>query len=84
MAVERLRERVDTLAFTLVPSPFSLREARPAFEAILGAPLDAQAFARLVVEQGWVGEVAGTGGAEPRFTLEAHARSWPWAAAAKG
>lgn len=87
VAVEHLRERVDTLAFALLVSPFTLNEARLSFEAILGARLDADAFPRLLLEQGWVREVArieGAGASAARYQMEPHTRRWPWAPQGKG
>jgi 8-oxo-dGTP diphosphatase len=47
-AVERLRDRVGELAFELLPQPFKLPDARRAFEAILGEPLEPSMFERLL------------------------------------
>lgn len=47
-AVERLRDRVGELAFELLPQPFKLPEARRAFEAILGEPLEPSTFERVL------------------------------------
>jgi 8-oxo-dGTP diphosphatase len=58
LAVRRLRERVAELAFTLVSQPFSLDQARRAFEAILGAPLDPAAFRAELLREGLVHEIA--------------------------
>jgi 8-oxo-dGTP diphosphatase len=58
-AVDRLRDRVDELAFNLLPQPFDLGAARRAFEAILGEPVDAQRFER-VLRDGTVRAVTDT------------------------
>ena len=61
LAVRRLRERVADLAFALVPRPFSLADARRAFEVILGAPLDPAAFRAEVLRESLVREVSDAG-----------------------
>jgi 8-oxo-dGTP diphosphatase len=58
LAVRRLRGRVADLAFALIPQPFSLDQARRAFEAILGAPLDPAAFRAELLREGLVREIA--------------------------
>ncbi|MFO0758258.1 MAG: NUDIX hydrolase [Byssovorax sp.] len=78
-AVSRMRDQVHRLALALVPSPFSIDEARRAFEAILGAPLDPAAFPAFLVEQGWARAVEVTGAREPRFVAGAAAPRFPWA-----
>src|SRR5919199_152354 len=49
VAKAALRERMEEIAFELLPEPFTLEEARRAFEVILGGRLDRHAFeARLI------------------------------------
>jgi 8-oxo-dGTP diphosphatase len=58
-AVARLRERVDALAFDLLPRPFEMVMARRAFEAILGEPVSAERLARALA--GREGECTSSG-----------------------
>ncbi|MFS8068994.1 MAG: hypothetical protein ACMG6S_21750 [Byssovorax sp.] len=66
LAARRLRERVAELAFALIPQPFSLDEARRAFEVILGAPLDPAAFDAELLREGLVCD-APPGASSPRY-----------------
>ncbi len=50
----------------LFPQPFSLDEARGAFEAILGAPLDPAAFGAELLREGLVCD-APPGASSPRY-----------------
>jgi 8-oxo-dGTP diphosphatase len=68
LAVRRLRERVAELGFALIPQPFSLDQARRAFEAILGAPLDPAALLAELLREGLVREAEAEAGANsPRY-----------------
>jgi 8-oxo-dGTP diphosphatase len=49
-AIKRLRDRVGELAFELCAQPFKLADARAAFEAILGEPVDPLVFERVLRE----------------------------------
>jgi 8-oxo-dGTP diphosphatase len=84
LAARRLRERVNELAFALIPDPFTLDQAQRAFEVILGAPLDAAALHAALIREGLVVAAANDASAPaPRF----HAAPPPpvprWLAAAK-
>jgi 8-oxo-dGTP diphosphatase len=76
-AVEQLQAGVGELAFELVPQPFELAAARRAFEAILGEPIEPEAFERALCD-GMVRAVTMPGiGAETRY-VPAGLRRSPW------
>jgi 8-oxo-dGTP diphosphatase len=80
-AAARLVERIDDLAFDLLPETFTATAAQRAFEAILGAPLDPVVFPQILVREELVVEVR-TPEPEPtstpRYRRGARRKRWPF------
>jgi 8-oxo-dGTP diphosphatase len=85
LAVRRLRERVAELAFALIPAPFSIAEARRAFEVIVGGSLDPSAFRADLVRRGLVREAPGSTADAPLYhaAIPPLEQQWPFAEASK-
>lgn len=85
LAVRRLRERVAELAFALIPLAFTLPEAQRAFEAILGGPLDPQAFRAEIARAQLGGDAGPKPGSAPRYhaVVPPTELRWPFAGASK-
>ncbi|UQA56415.1 NUDIX domain-containing protein [Polyangium aurulentum] len=58
-AVEHLGERVEQLALGMLPATFTLEDARRAFEAALGCPVDIASFEEAVFDEELVEEAGG-------------------------
>jgi 8-oxo-dGTP diphosphatase len=58
-AVARLGERAEKLALGMLPATFTLEDARSAFEAALGRPVDSASFEEEAFDSGLVEEAGG-------------------------
>jgi 8-oxo-dGTP diphosphatase len=68
-ALARLAARADALALGMLSAPFTLEEARRAFEAALGRSLDAVAFGTELFEKGLVQRVPGPVRGQVRYEV---------------
>jgi hypothetical protein len=58
-AVARLEERAQALALGLLPATFTIEQARRAFEAAIGKPVDRASFEDQAFDGGLVEEAGG-------------------------